>query len=270
MRAMLRDQFITHHKAVVDGFRWRSREIARIEGFSDACFGFAVTLLIISLEVPRTSTELFEAMHGFVSFFATFWVLASIWYGQFLYFRRYGLEDRITVLLNLVLIFTILFFVYPLKFFFSAMMASGSMDATVAGPHGVEPMILPSHKPLLFLIFGLGFAAVFAVFLLLYVHAYRQRDALGLNDLEVFETAYSIRSQLFAIGTGITYLGVAGVLALPRATHHEKVVARIFLGICAALLIGLVVWMLMVRRKRTAWLKAWHERNESAIELHES
>lgn len=258
---MLRDQFIAHHKAVVDGFRWRSREIARIEGFSDACFGFAVTLLIISLEVPRTSTELFEAMHGFIAFFATFWMLASIWYGQFLYFRRYGLEDRITVILNLVLIFTVLFFVYPLKFLFTSLIANRGLGGTIATAHGFEPVIAPGHKPLLLLIFGLGFAAVFLVFLLLYRHAYQQREALGLNELEVFETRHSMYAQIFAIGTGLTYLGLAGVTAMPRTTPGEKVLARSLAAVCLVLVIALVAWMLTMRRKRSAWVKAWQARN---------
>ena len=267
---MLRDQFITHHKAVVDGFRWRSREIARIEGFSDACFGFAVTLLIISLEVPRTSTELFEAMRGFIAFFATFWVLASIWYGQFLYFRRYGLEDRITVILNLVLIFTVLFFVYPLKFFFSTLIENRGLGGTIKTAHEVEQVILPEHKPLLLLVFGLGFAAVFAVFLLLYLHAYRQRESLGLNELEVFETMHSIRAQLFAIGTGLTYLVLAGVLALPRTTPNEKLLVRILSFGSAIVLFALVGWIMNTRRKRSAWVKQWHASNESATRLHDA
>lgn len=267
---MLRDQFITHHKAVVDGFRWRSREIARIEGFSDACFGFAVTLLIISLEVPRTSTELFEVMQGFVAFFATFWVLASIWYGQFLYFRRYGIEDRITVILNLVLIFTVLFFVYPLKFFFNAMVASLGVGRAIEGAHAAQQVILPEHKPLLLIVFGLGFAAVFVVFLLLYIHAYRQREALGLNELEVFETAHSIRSQIFAIGTGLTYLALAGVLALPRTTPGQKTLARSLAFGCAIVMFAFVGWIVNERRKRTAWVKRWHADHESATRLHDA
>ena len=33
------------------------REITRLEGSSDAVFGFALTLLVVSLEVPRTYAE---------------------------------------------------------------------------------------------------------------------------------------------------------------------------------------------------------------------
>src|SRR6185369_8333908 len=116
---MLRDKLL-HHEPV-DGFRWRSHEITRVEGFSDAVFGFAVTLLIVSLEVPRTSGELLETMRGFGAFLATFVILAGMWYAQFTFFRRYGLEDRKTVVLNLALLFTVLFFIYPLKFLFSAL-----------------------------------------------------------------------------------------------------------------------------------------------------
>src|SRR3982751_954229 len=104
---MLRDKLMTHEP--VDGFRWRGHEVARIEGFSDAVFGFAVTLLIVSLEVPRTSTELLQTMRGFGAFVITFMMLASLWYAQYLFFRRYSLKDQFTVVLNLVLLFNVLF-----------------------------------------------------------------------------------------------------------------------------------------------------------------
>src|SRR5436305_11041453 len=95
---------------------WRGRDVSRIEGFSDAVFGFAVTLLVVALEVPRTSGELLDTMRGFGGFLFTFGILFSIWYRQFIFFRRYGLEDKTTMILNGALLVVVLFFVYPLKF----------------------------------------------------------------------------------------------------------------------------------------------------------
>src|SRR5947207_1768607 len=101
---MLRKALIKKKAAAGRTFEWRSHEISRIEGLCDAVFAFAVTLLVVSLEVPRTFAELTEALHGFVPFAICFAMLFQIWYGQFLWFRRYGLQDAATVLLNGVLL----------------------------------------------------------------------------------------------------------------------------------------------------------------------
>src|SRR3984885_1608727 len=96
-------------------FPWRSGEITRLEAFCDVVFGFALTLLVVSLEVPRTYAELIAAIRGFVPFAACFAQLVLIWRGHYRFSRRYGLEDPYTVFLNVVLLFLVLFFVYPLK-----------------------------------------------------------------------------------------------------------------------------------------------------------
>ena len=40
--------------------RLRGREVSRIEGVSYAVFGFEITLLVVSLEVPNTFDELLD------------------------------------------------------------------------------------------------------------------------------------------------------------------------------------------------------------------
>jgi type III secretory pathway component EscS len=67
----------------------------------------------------------------------------------------------------------------------------------------------------LMLIFGVGYLAVFGVFVLLYSHAYRKQAALELNDLELFDTRNSIQES--ALNCGIAVLSICIVLvAGPR------------------------------------------------------
>ena len=69
------------------GFRWRGGEISRLEGLSDAVFGFAVTLLVVSLEVPETFNELLRVLRGFFAFAVCFSILFWVWYDHYRFFR---------------------------------------------------------------------------------------------------------------------------------------------------------------------------------------
>src|SRR5439155_15242555 len=97
-------------------FANRRYEVSRLEGFSDAVFAFAVALLVVSLEVPRTFNELWEAMRGFLAFTICFTLLFQVWWRHHTYLRRYGLEDTTSKALTGVLLFVVLLYVYPLKF----------------------------------------------------------------------------------------------------------------------------------------------------------
>jgi len=161
-------------------FRWRGREVSRIEGLADAVFAFAVTLLIVALEVPRTFEGLQNAMRGFPAFVVCFTLLMLFWNAHYRYFRRYGLEDRYTRIVTLAILLMVLFSVYPLKFLFGAVLSFGAPES----PH-IETM---AQMRFVYTSYGLGFACIWGLYTLLYHHALRKRHILGLNQPEVWQT----------------------------------------------------------------------------------
>jgi uncharacterized membrane protein len=157
--------------------------------------------LVVSLDVPKTFDGLVAVLSGIPSFAVSFAVLGWIWLHHYRFFRRYGLEDPATVVLTLALVFVVLCYVYPLKFLY----------AVSLGP--ASSVITPLQLRLLFVIYGLGLAAVFVVLALLHLNAYRQRDRLALNGLERVETRLDVA----------TLLGVAAVSLLSCAVAMAPV-----------------------------------------------
>jgi hypothetical protein len=194
-----------------DGFRWRGGEITRLEGFSDAVFAFAITLLVVSLEVPRTFHELAATMRGFLAFGVCFTLLTVLWHEHYVFFRRYALQDTATVWLNAALLFVMLFYVYPLKFVFRLVLSgvTGAPTLVPAPGGGTEPVIENAQVPTLFLIYGAGVIALYLLLALLYVHAYRLRDALALTPVETFDTKASIVGHLLAAAVGLVSVVIA-------------------------------------------------------------
>jgi uncharacterized membrane protein len=182
----------------------RRHDISRLETFSDAVFAFALTLLVVSLQVPKSYDELMNLMSGFPAFACCFAVLLGIWYEHNLFFRRYGLQDPYTVLLNGILLFVVMFYVYPLKFMFD----SGFAHLFAWAGQGVLPMTL-SQLSRASAIYGLGFIAVFVMFGLLYRHAYHKRHELGLTPLEVFNIKSFAGHHMVSAAIGVVVVLIA-------------------------------------------------------------
>ena len=209
---MIRDQLIKKGIGDDHKFRWRSHEVSRTEGLSDAVFGFAITLLVDSLEVPKTYGELMQVMRGFGAFAISFTLLFVVWYNQYKFFRRYGLQDNTTMLLNGVLLFVVIFYVYPLKFVFTLLVnqfTGGQGILKLADGSSVHMIESNDQMARLMLIFGVGYVAVFGVFVLLYWHAYRQRAALDLNKLESFDTLEDVQECALNVAIGLLSIALA-------------------------------------------------------------
>jgi uncharacterized membrane protein len=182
---------------------WRSHEPSRLETFSDAVFAFAVTLIIVSLEVPKTYVELFETMKGTFSFAACFAILFLIWNNQNIFFRCYGLNDSLTVTLNAALLFVVLVYVYPLKFLFNLIFFGNS--STAGGMP--KQMISDASVPTLMLIYGAGYATINILFYLMYRNAIKQKAEIKLTELELFHT--KTVAYIFLI---CTFIGIADIV----------------------------------------------------------
>jgi len=190
------------------GFRLRGLEVTRLESFSDAVFGFALTLLVVSLDVPKSFDDLVNTMRGFPAFAVCFVLLALIWNSHYKFCRRYGLDDGTARFLTCVMLFLVLFYVYPLKFLFNL-----SITGLVFG--GGPPITITSPQlSALLAIYGLGFAAVYGALTLLYWHAYRLSETLQLTELEIFDTRYLMFRLLTLTGFGVIAAGLAYVPVL--------------------------------------------------------
>jgi hypothetical protein len=192
-------------------FQLRGHEILRIEGFSDAVFAFAITLLVVSVEVPKTFDELAESMRGFVGFAAAFAILFLIWFKQYKFFRRYALQDNVTIWLNALLLFLVLFFVYPLKFLFHLIfhLWTGGKNETRLPSGELVNIVKEGQDAQLMVIYAGGYIAVFSVFFLLYLHAYRRREELEMTPTERVLTLGSIREMALQAGIGLLSLAFA-------------------------------------------------------------
>ena len=170
---------------------FRGQNPGRLESFSDCTFSFALTLLVITLEVPKSYEQLLDTLPGFSSFVACFAVLTSLWHRHVSFFRRYGLRDTATVALNTALLAVVLFFLYPLKFLMNTVFEFfGYALVRAFNSAAKRPDILASGRimPRALAVYLLGLAAVFLAFALLYRHALRRRADLRLSAFEESET----------------------------------------------------------------------------------
>ena len=230
-------QAILHGHTERDGFRLRATEVSRIEAFSDVVFGFALTLLVVSLEVPKTFAELHHMLRGFIPFAISFFILIRVWFEHYRFFRRFGLHDHWTIRINSVLLFVILFYVYPLKFLFTMVVGltfhTGERNGFTGGNQTREIMVL----------YGAGFAAVYGLLALLNQHAWRQRKSLALTPLEQLLTRSYI-SGLASVAA-IAVLSCAMACVLPGGYAGWAGLTYILISPC-----GLLHGRLLRNRRR--------------------
>ena len=196
------------------GFRLRGLEMTRLETFIDAAFAFAISMLVIAAQqIPDNIQALLAAFRNVPTFICSIAVLGIFWRGHWLWSRRFGLEDGVSVLISWALIVTILIFIYPLKAIFGAMwhlLSQGRMGQPL-GLHTTE-----AQARTLFAIYALGLIGIAAEILLLYLRAWQLRGPLRLNARESLMTRGELLGWSIPVSVGIVALVLALTLPIQK------------------------------------------------------
>src|SRR5438309_3905997 len=193
------------------GFRVRGMRLPRLETFIAAAFAFAISMLVLAAQqIPDNIQALLAAFKNVPTFVCSIAVLGIYWRGHWLWSRRYGLEDSVSILISWAMIVTILIFIYPLKAIFGAMwyfISSGQ----IGQPFSLHTTV--SQARTIFAIYALGLIAISAEILLLNLRAWQLREPLRLNAPERLMTLVDLSGWSIPVGVGIVSLILA--LTLP-------------------------------------------------------
>lgn len=205
--------------AISDVLRIRRHQPTRLEGFVDASFAFAVTVLVISFgHVPASVPEMLHALRGLPAFAVSFLLIVRIWKAHRDWSRQYDIEDATSLRLSLLLVFVVLVFVYPLRLLFALFftwISHGFLADQELSMRSVEELRGA------FEVYGLGFGTIAGLIALLYRHALQQAAAIGLDALEVLATRMNV--ALWAALAGLAALSTLSAALLPFQSNQPWV-----------------------------------------------
>ncbi len=187
-----------------DGFRERGNQVTRTESFVDAAFAFAITLLIIKLErIPASSAELVATLKNIPAYAVSFVFMAVHWNAHHRWSRRYGLDDRQTTVLSLLLVFLVLIYVFPLRILFSTFFGWVSRGY-LPSEFRIDSMF---DLQVTFAVYAIAAMTMSLCISLLYQHAIARREALQLSAHELWLSRVYLhiwRGQMLVAAASLT------------------------------------------------------------------
>lgn len=179
--------------------------LSRIEAFSDAVFAFAATLLVVSVGSENTDSAIQIDWRRFLSFAISFFALVGIWSVHYNFFRRTKYMDNWIVAVNAILLFLVLYYIFPIK----------SLIQTWTGSLQLNMEEFSS----LFQLYSLGFLLIFLCYAIMYWRAYQKTKSENQDfDLLFYSRHFGIYVLVAAISViiakfnlGLTY-GLPGII----------------------------------------------------------
>lgn len=161
----------------------------RLMALSDGIFAFASTLMVIDIGTSINLNEIDTQLPLFISFGVAFFVMIILWKVHYNFFQRTTYIDNWIITFNTVLLFTILFYLFPLK-----SLVNSSIN---------KISVTPENLAYLFILYGIGFVLIFTMVVLLYWRAYK-KDCKAMNPLQL--KFYAIHFSIFIIAGLISIL----------------------------------------------------------------
>ena len=138
---------------------------ARLDAFTDAAFAFAVTLMVVGSGTGAPDyPALMQAVRSAPSFAIGFAIVGMFWWSHVRWRALRGDGDWRSVVLTLLLVFTVLVYVHPLR----------AMAASFASFLGGQPDGFGGYLGAMFQLYGIGFMLMCLITAALFHDAMRQ------------------------------------------------------------------------------------------------
>ncbi|WP_416307528.1 TMEM175 family protein [Neptunicella sp. SCSIO 80796] len=200
-------------------FRWRGGEVSRIEGFSDGVFAITITLLMVSSSTSDTLFDIWLTVRDLPAFLICFSFVIYTWFEHYRFFRRYGLEDILTICLNSLFLLLVILLAFPLKFlstFLWYLIIDVDTSSLFVLPEGSNGLIadLTQRKYMMYF-YGFSLIGLFGVLALMHLRAFALRKALELDKLEIRLTTIALSHQLVTFFIALLSVSVLAITDNP-------------------------------------------------------
>ncbi|MFY9242833.1 MAG: TMEM175 family protein [Polaribacter sp.] len=139
----------------------------RLESVSDGVFAFAATLMVVNIGANTNVNSFVDELPNFISFAISFFVMMAIWKVHYNFFRRTNYIDNLVIALNMILLFTVLFYIFPIR---------SLLNTGIGG----ERISIDTFSNILQL-YSIGFSLIFLCIHLLYLRAFKKDTKNGKN-----------------------------------------------------------------------------------------
>ena len=227
---------------------------SRMVGLSDGVFALAIAILLIASNVPTNFDELLTFIYDVPIFGVCIIFIYWIWNEQNRVFQYYNLFDGKMNLLNMLLLFFVLIYVYPLKFLMKWIFTffSSFSRGTVREDYEKLTAMIPMEKlPLLMVIYSIGFICIFSCIYLMHRHGLSRQQELQLSPLQLLTSNLS-KNQLFYT----VIVGILSFLCAVVGVITESPLGSFFSGIVYNLLWVSSIFNLKKYKRQVAELNA--------------